>query len=103
MIVPTTPLSLELEETPWPPRFNVMTLLQYDGESDPEELLMKYKAIIESNGGDATTKAKAFIMALKGPAQHSYTNILKGQISSWFQLRNRSQFHGDAEGGAQFK
>jgi hypothetical protein len=61
-VVPISPLLVELESTPWPRRFNANTLPQYDGDYDP----MKFEAAVESNGGDATTKAKALVLALKG-------------------------------------
>jgi hypothetical protein len=88
-IVPVSPLSVELESAPWPRRFNANTLPQYDGDYDPKEFLMKFEAVVESNGGDATTKAQALVMALKGEVQYWYANIPKGHITSWFQLRNK--------------
>jgi hypothetical protein len=91
-----SPLSVELESAPWPRRFNANTLPQYDGDYDPKEFLMKFEAAVESNGGDATTKAKALVLALKGEVQYWYANIPKGHITSWFQLRNKllSSFKG---------
>jgi hypothetical protein len=65
-IVPVSPLSVELESASWPRRFNANTLPQYDGDYDPKEFLVKFEAAVESNGGDATTKAKALVLALKG-------------------------------------
>jgi hypothetical protein len=65
-IVPVSPLSVELESASWPRRFNANTLPQYDGDYDPKEFLMKFEGAVESNGGDATTKAKALVLALKG-------------------------------------
>jgi hypothetical protein len=95
-IVPVSPLSVELESAPWPRRFNANTLPQYDGDYDLKEFLMKFEAAVESNGGDATTKAKALVLALKGEVQYWYANIPKGHITSWFQLRNKllSSFKG---------
>jgi hypothetical protein len=95
-IVPVSSLSVELESVPWPRRFNANTLPQYDGDYDPKEFLMKFEAVVESNGGDATTKAKALVLALKGEVQYWYANIPKGHITSWFQLRNKllSSFKG---------
>jgi hypothetical protein len=95
-IVPVSPLSVELESAPWPRRFNANTLPQYDGDYDPKEFLMKFEAAVESNRGDATTKAKALVLALKGEVQYWYANIPKGHITSWFQLRNKllSSFKG---------
>ena len=66
-----------------------MTLPQYDGDSDPKTFLMKYEAVIESNGGDSATKCKALIMALKGPVQTWYTNLPNGDIYCWNQLRDK--------------
>jgi hypothetical protein len=65
-IIPVSPLSVELESASWPRRFNANTLPQYDGDYDPKEFLVKFEAAVESNGGDATTKAKALVLALKG-------------------------------------
>jgi hypothetical protein len=95
-IVPVSPLSVELESAPWPRRFNNNTLPQYDGDYNPKEFLMKFEAAVESNGGDATTKAKALVLALKGEVQYWYANIPKEHITSWFQLRNKllSSFKG---------
>jgi hypothetical protein len=43
---------------------------------------MKFEGAVESNGGDATTKAKALVLALKGEVQYWYANIPKGHITS---------------------
>jgi hypothetical protein len=95
-VVPVSPLSVELESAPWPRRFNANTLPQYDGDYNPKEFLMKSEAAVESNGGDATTKAKALVLALKGEVQYWYANIPKGHITSWFHLRKKllSSFKG---------
>jgi hypothetical protein len=95
-IVPVSPLSVELESAPWPRHFNANTLPPYNGDYDPKEFLMKFEATVESNGGGATTKGKALVMALKCEVQYWYANISKGRITSWFQLRNKllSSFKG---------
>jgi hypothetical protein len=84
-----SPLSIELESAPLPHCINANTLPQYDGDYDPKEFIMKFEVAVESNGGDATTKVKALVMALKGEVQYWYANILKGHITTWFQLRNK--------------
>jgi hypothetical protein len=78
------------------PLFQRQHPTQYDGDYDPKEFLMKFEAAVESNGGDATTKAKALVLALKGEVQYWYANIPKGHITSWFQLQNKllSSFKG---------
>jgi hypothetical protein len=78
-----SPLSEELEEVQWPHRLNPAILPQFDGESDPEELLLKYEATIEASGGGTACKAKALVLALKGLAQRWYANIPPGTILSW--------------------
>jgi hypothetical protein len=95
-VVPVSPLSVELESAPWPRRFNANTLPQYDSDYNPKEFLIKFEAAVDSNGGDATTKAKSLVLALKGEVQYWYANIPKGHITSWFQLRNKllSSFKG---------
>jgi len=70
-----SPLSEELEEVQWPHRLNPAILPQFDGESDPEEFLLKYEATIEASGGGTACKAKALVLALKGLAQRWYANI----------------------------
>ena len=82
-----TPLAIEFEELPWPPRFNPTILPQFHGESDPKDFLLKYEAAIEASGGGAACKVKAFVLALKGLAQHWYSNLPGGHIHTWDQLR----------------
>jgi hypothetical protein len=43
-----SPLTLELQATPWPPLYRPPTLPMYGGLSDPKEFLMSYKATISS-------------------------------------------------------
>ena len=64
-----TPLSKELEEIQWPHRLNPAVLPQFDGESNPEEFLLKYEATIEAAGGGTACKAKALVLALRCLAQ----------------------------------
>jgi hypothetical protein len=67
---PSAPLSVELESALWPRCFNTNTLPQYNRDYDPKELLMKFEAAVESNGGDVTTKTKVLVTALKGELQY---------------------------------
>jgi len=59
------------------------SIAQFDGESDPEEFLLKYEATIEAAGGGTACKAKALVLALRGLAQHWYANIPPRSILSW--------------------
>lgn len=83
-VVPVSPLSVEFESAPWPHRFNTNTLPHYDREYDPNDFLMKFEVTVESNGGDATMKAKVVVMDVKGEVQYWYANVPKGHITSWF-------------------
>ena len=71
----------------WPHCLNPAVLPQFDGELDPKEFLLKYKATIEAAGGGSACKAKALVLALHGLAQRWYTNIPSRTILSWSQLR----------------
>jgi len=57
---------VKFEELQWPPRFNPAILLQYDGDSDPREFLLKYEAAVEATGGGAACKVKALVLSLRG-------------------------------------
>jgi hypothetical protein len=45
-----SPLSAELQATPWPPSYKPPQLPMYDGHSDPKQFLMSYEATISSYG-----------------------------------------------------
>lgn len=86
---PWSPLSVELEEVPWPHRLIMAIVPQYERESDPREFLLQYEAAVESNGGGSAIKVKALSMAMKGPVQQWYSNLPKENIYSWSQLKSK--------------
>jgi hypothetical protein len=45
-----SPLSAELQATPWPPSYKPPQLPMYYGNSDPKQFLMSYEATISSYG-----------------------------------------------------
>jgi hypothetical protein len=49
---------------------------------------MSYQVIVASSGGDATTMAKSFIIALEGPTLTWYTRLLPLSIESWKGLHD---------------
>jgi hypothetical protein len=55
-----SPLSAELQATPWPPSYKPPQLPMYDGHSDPKQFLMSYEATISSYGGNTAVMAKIF-------------------------------------------
>jgi hypothetical protein len=63
-----SPLSAELQATPWPPSYKPPQLPMYDGHSDPKQFLMSYEATISSCGGNTAVMAKSFVMAVKNVA-----------------------------------
>jgi hypothetical protein len=65
-----SPLSAELQATPWPPSYKPPQLPMYDGHSDPKQFLMSYEATISSYGGNTAVMAKSFVMAVKNVAQN---------------------------------
>jgi hypothetical protein len=63
-----SPLSAELQATPWPPSYKPPQLPMYDGHSNPKQFLMSYEATISSYGGNTAVMAKSFVMAVKNVA-----------------------------------
>jgi hypothetical protein len=75
-----SPLSAELQATPWPPSYKPPQLPMYDGHSDPKQFLMSYEATISSYGGNTTVMAKSFVMAVRSVAQTWYSSLRPGTI-----------------------
>jgi hypothetical protein len=73
-----SPLSAELQATPWPPSYKPPQLPMYDGYSDPKQFLMSYEAAISSYGGNTAVMAKSFVMAVK-KMLHKPGTLLFGQ------------------------
>jgi hypothetical protein len=61
-----SPLSTELQATPWPQSYKPPQLPMY---TDPKQFLMSYEATISSYGGNTAVMAKSFVMAVKSVAQ----------------------------------
>jgi hypothetical protein len=83
-----SPLSAELQATPWPPSYKPPQLTMYDGHSDLKQFLMSYEATISSYGGNTTVMAKSFVMAVKNVAQTWYSSLRPGTITSWQKLKD---------------
>jgi hypothetical protein len=87
---PASPLSLELENVDWPPKFKLLiSLPEFNGESDPRQFLQKYNVAISSGGVHGVAMARAMTIALKGSTQQWYASLPKESIRSWEQLRRR--------------
>jgi hypothetical protein len=63
-----SPLAPHLQVSPWPANFRAGTYPKYNGNTDPAQYIMSYQVVVASSGGDDTTMAKSFIIALEGPA-----------------------------------
>jgi hypothetical protein len=83
-----SPISAELQATPWPPSYKPPQLLMYDEHSDPKQFLMSYEATISSYGGNTAVMAKSFVMAVKNVAQTWYSSLRLGTITSWQKLKD---------------
>jgi hypothetical protein len=83
-----SPLSVELQATPWPPSYKPPQLPMYDGHSDSKQFLMSYEATISSYGGNTAVMAKSFVMAVKNVAQTWYSSLRPGTITSWQKLKD---------------
>jgi hypothetical protein len=83
-----SPLSAELQATPWPPSYKPPQLPMYDGHSDPKQFLMSYEATISSYGGNTAVMAKSFVMTVRNVAQIWYSSLLPGTITSWQKLKD---------------
>jgi hypothetical protein len=77
-----SPLSAELQATPWPPSYKPPQLPMYDGHSYPKQFLMSYEATISSYGGNTAVMAKSFVMPVKNVAQTWYSSLRLGTITS---------------------
>jgi hypothetical protein len=56
-----SPLTPELQATPWPPLYRPPTLPIYDGLTNPKQFLMSYEATISSYGGNSAVMTKSFV------------------------------------------
>jgi hypothetical protein len=83
-----SPLSAELQATPWPTSYKPPQLPMYDGHSDPKQFLMSYEAIISSYEGNTAVMAKSFVMVVNNVAQTWYSSLRPGTITSWQKVKD---------------
>jgi hypothetical protein len=83
-----SPLSAELQATPWPPSYKPPQLRMYDGHSDSKQFLMSYEATISSYVDNTAVMAKSFVMAVQNVAQTWYSSLWPGTITSWQKLKD---------------
>jgi hypothetical protein len=84
-----SPLTPQLQVSPWPANFRAGTYPKYNGSTDPAQYIMSYQVAIASSGGDEAIMAKSFIIALEGSALTWYTRLPPLSIDSWKSLRDK--------------
>jgi hypothetical protein len=84
-----SPLTPQLQVSPWPANFRAGTYPKYNGSIDPAQYIMSYQVAIASSGGDDATMAKSFIISLEGPSLTWYTRLPPLSIDSWRSLRDK--------------
>jgi hypothetical protein len=77
-----SPLAPQLQVSPLPANFRAGTYPKYNSSTDPAQYIMSYQVAVASSGGDDTTMAKSFIIALEGPALTWYTRLPPLSIDS---------------------
>jgi hypothetical protein len=93
---PKSPLSQEIQITPWPQTYRPVPLPRFSGQSDPRQFLMSYEAAILSAGGDNFVLVKSFIIATDEATTQWYSLLILGVIHGWDDLKQRilSNFQG---------
>jgi hypothetical protein len=79
---PKSPLSQEIQITPWPRMYRPVPLPRFSGQSDPRQFLMSYEAAILSASGDDSMLVKSFIIAADEAA------------AQWYSLLSPDVIHG---------
>jgi hypothetical protein len=78
---PESPLSIGLQNAPWPSKFKPVSLPKYNGFENSRQFLMRYESAVNSAGGDDVAQAKSFIIACEGPVPvFSATTTLSLQL-----------------------
>jgi hypothetical protein len=85
-----SPLSIGLQTAPWPPKFNPVSLLKYNGFGNSRQFLMRYESVVNSGGGDDVALAKSFIIACEGPVLNWYSLLQLHSVCSWVDLKKNS-------------
>jgi hypothetical protein len=84
---PKSPLSQEIQITPWPQSYRPVPLPRFSLQSDPRQFLMSYEASILSAGGDDSVLVKSFIIAADEAAAQWYSLLSLSVIHRWDDLK----------------
>jgi hypothetical protein len=86
---PDSPLSIELQTAPWPPKFKPVSVSKYNGNGNSTQFLMRYESVVNSAGGDDVALAKSFIISCEGPVLNWYSLLPPHSICSWIDLKKK--------------
>jgi hypothetical protein len=84
-----SPLSIELQTAPWPPKFKPVSLPTYNDYGNSRQFLMRYESVVNSAGGDDVALAKAFIISSEGPVLNYYCLLQPHSICSGVDLKTK--------------
>jgi hypothetical protein len=84
---PKSPLSQEIQITPWLQSYRPVPLPRFSGQSNPRQFLMSYEAAILSAGGVDFVLVKSFIIAAIEAATQWYSLPSPGVIHRWDDLK----------------
>ena len=92
---PSSPLSKELQQYPWPAGYKAR-IPTFDGKTNPRKFIAAYETTVFSARGDATTLVKSLILAVEDIAYDWYTSLKSFSINSWQQVKAEllATFHG---------
>ncbi|RWV80656.1 hypothetical protein GW17_00058036 [Ensete ventricosum] len=81
-----SPFIQEIQDTPIPQHFRLPMLEAYDGDSDPMEYVVAFRAHMVLYGTSNAIMCRAFLMTLHGIAQGWYDRLSLASIHSFDQL-----------------
>jgi hypothetical protein len=79
---PRSPLSQDIQTSPWPVNYKPITLPKYNGRTDPRQFIMSFEAAVASAGGNDSVLAKSFVIAAEGDALAWYSMLKPSTIYS---------------------
>ena len=88
-IDPKSPLSVGIQQSPWPTAYKPITLPKFNGKTDPHRFIMSYEAAVASVGGDDAVLAKSFVIAAEGDTLAWYSMLKPSTVYSWENLRDK--------------
>jgi hypothetical protein len=84
---PKSPLSQEIQITPWPQTYRPVPLPRFSGQSNPRQFLINYETAILSAGEDDFVLVKSFIIAADEATAQWYSLLSPGVIHGWDDLK----------------